>query len=390
MQVLHCVRRFVLAYRYPLLAFCLSRLTLLLVVYLGIVVVPLAAGEGMWRDFPGNLFLDGFGRWDSGWYLNIAEYGYSNAPLFKEQMNTAFFPAFPLLLSIVGFFGRQAMSLWGIIASNLFFCFALCFLFDIAKHFSGPRLGRLAVSLAAFSPFSIFFSAVYTESLFLATSTASFWLSIRGRLQWAMLLASIASVTKVVGILCVPFVLLSATLPAPVGSQECGKPRRLRLEIIIALSVGISLFSLYLIFLKVRFGNAFQLVVSQKAWATESGIAKLVGAWQPIFDLKNVLQGNIQVMGIINSASLAVAVALVAQCILKRWLPLSLSVWSLLTVLASSSLWFSGGRFVSAVFPLYIMLALCLRRLPAELSVGVSALLMSLFAIFFSHWYWVA
>ena len=392
MLAVRLARRLWLAYRYPLLAFCISRLALLVVVYLGLAMVPLASGEGLWRVFPDNLFLDGFGRWDSGWYFPIAENGYTNflIPALKGQKDTAFFPAYPFLLSIVGSLGWRGMQLWGIAASNFLFGLGLCFLFDISKFFCNTRVARLAVSLAAFSPFSIFFSSIYTESLFFAASTASFWFSIRSQLAWAMLAASLASVTRVVGIICVPFAFLSFYFPVPLGSQASRQKRRLGPLILPATLTGASLLFLHLIYLQLRFGNAFQFVLSQRVWATESGLTKLLATWYPVFDLENVFKGQFNVMGIVNSASLAVAGSLVVLCFVRRWLPLSLSVWSLLTILVSSSLWFSGGRFISSIFPLYVMLALLLRRCPAELVVGVSALLMSLFAFLFSHWYWVA
>jgi len=53
---------------------------LIVVVYIGLALIPIADGQGLWRNFEHNLFLDGFARWDSGWYFHIAEKGFTNIP----------------------------------------------------------------------------------------------------------------------------------------------------------------------------------------------------------------------------------------------------------------------------------------------------------------------
>ena len=39
-----------------------------------------------------------FGRWDAGWYIGIAESGYSYWGNLSRQSNVAFFPAYPLAM----------------------------------------------------------------------------------------------------------------------------------------------------------------------------------------------------------------------------------------------------------------------------------------------------
>ena len=78
-------------------AFLLSRVGLFLLAYLSLILIPVVTGEGFWRAFPQNLFLDGWSRWDSGWYIDIARNGYSDT-LQNVYMNVAFFPLYPLLI----------------------------------------------------------------------------------------------------------------------------------------------------------------------------------------------------------------------------------------------------------------------------------------------------
>ena len=178
---------------------------LLACVYLGLVLIPhLARGEGLWREYPDNLILDGLARWDSGWYLRIARYGYLDAA-GGSQRDTAFFPAYPLVLSLANLLSQKALAGWGIIVSNTFFLAGLCLTYDLVKTFKSRRLARRVIALMAFSPASVFFSAVYTESMFFVFSTAAFRLAQKRKPYSAMLCAAIASLTRVVGFACVPF-----------------------------------------------------------------------------------------------------------------------------------------------------------------------------------------
>jgi len=69
--------------REPLLIFVATRGALFLVAYLSLAVLPLnpdssvaTPSGGPWRGFPANLWLDGWARWDAGWYEHIAKHGY--------------------------------------------------------------------------------------------------------------------------------------------------------------------------------------------------------------------------------------------------------------------------------------------------------------------------
>lgn len=389
-----CLRRLWRHYRYPLLLAITSRLALLLCLYLGLVLVPLASPQGVWRSLPDNLFLDGLARWDSGWYLGIGEHGYNNAANAEGQRDTAFFPAYPLLLSLASGLGGEAMVVWGIALSNLLFALGLCLLYDLARHSSTRRQARLAVACAAFGPFSIFFSAVYTESLFFALSTGAFWLAQRNRLFGAMAAAALASLTKVVGILVVPFAILTVLAPgASAGLPPTPAPSRPRpscLHLVVAAGAGCSLLLLHLLYQQQHFGSMVQFVLSQRGWAAQASPDKLREIWAPLLDGSRILRGDFYGIGVINSASLLAAGLLILLGLRRRWLPAPQLLWALLTLGVSSSLWPSGGRFVTALFPLYPLVARLCRRLPAEAVVGSSALLMALFAFLFSHWHWLA
>ena len=61
---------------YPVATFLGTRAALALVVWAGQVLLPLSAAPGAWLAYPRGLLLDGWVRWDSGWYLLVAQHGY--------------------------------------------------------------------------------------------------------------------------------------------------------------------------------------------------------------------------------------------------------------------------------------------------------------------------
>ena len=100
-----------------------SRFGVLLVGFLAVILIgfpPEAVNS--WRIYSNDL-LDLPGRWDTGWYLGIANEGYVYVPeaASNQQQNIAFFPAYPMAIrSLSVFFGRHV--LWtGVVVSLVSF-----------------------------------------------------------------------------------------------------------------------------------------------------------------------------------------------------------------------------------------------------------------------------
>ncbi|HSP73125.1 MAG TPA: mannosyltransferase family protein, partial [Gaiellaceae bacterium] len=115
---------------------------------------------------------DVWARWDSAWYLRIAEHGYGAA-----DGTAAFYPLYPGLVAALGrvFAGHYLVA--GLVIS-LGCCLAS---FVLLYRLAEPRLGadgaeRAVLYLAVF-PMSLFLQAVYAESLFLACALGAFLLA---------------------------------------------------------------------------------------------------------------------------------------------------------------------------------------------------------------------
>lgn len=140
----------------------------------------------------GNVLAAPAVRWDSIHYLGIAQHGYTGGP------STVFFPLYPLLVRVLGFLlGSDPVA--GVAISLAALAVGLSLLHRLTALELGPRAADASVWLLAFAPLSLFFSAVYTESLFLALSIGSIYAARQRRWKLACGLACLASATRVTG-----------------------------------------------------------------------------------------------------------------------------------------------------------------------------------------------
>ena len=141
----------------------------------------------------GNLLLSGSVRWDSIHYLSIAEHGY------KPAADTQFFPFYPLLIHALSWIVGSDVAA-GLLLSAASFAVALTLLHRLVRDELGERVATATVLVLAFAPLSLFFTAIYTESLNLALAVGTFYLARRGHLRWACLTAACATLTHIEGI----------------------------------------------------------------------------------------------------------------------------------------------------------------------------------------------
>jgi len=174
-------------------AFISSRLLCALFVYLGHINRPyLAAVPGGWQGV-NNWWLNPWTTYDSFWFLQIAAKGY-------DIQSTAFFPLYPAMLRCFGP-DQLNMALAGVILSNVFFLAALCVVYRLTRLEHSIEMADVTIWLLAYSPAAAFFSAVYTESLFLLLLGAAF-LALRNN-QWLQCsgYAGAAALTRNPGVL---------------------------------------------------------------------------------------------------------------------------------------------------------------------------------------------
>ena len=149
--------------------------------------------------------IDATERQDAVWYLRLADEGWS-----PTDASAAFFPLYPLTVRAVAWVLPGDDLLAALLVSNLAFLGALLALFALTAEAFGDRGARRAIVVAAIFPTAFFFLAPYTESLFLFLSILAFREARHDRWGRVAVFGALAALTRSVGILLIPALLLDA------------------------------------------------------------------------------------------------------------------------------------------------------------------------------------
>lgn len=185
----------------PVRAFLVSRLLVLLAGGIGVLTLSQHAPAGeaeasLHRLGPvGSVLAGSVDRFDATYYLAIAQHGYGSV----GSVRLAFFPLYPLLIR-VGSVLTGSPVLAGFLISAGAFLGALVLVHELTELELGRRAADATVLLLAFAPLSFFFTAIYTESLFLLLSVASVLAARREHWRLACGLGALATLTRPTGI----------------------------------------------------------------------------------------------------------------------------------------------------------------------------------------------
>ncbi|MFD5401286.1 mannosyltransferase family protein [Streptomyces griseorubiginosus] len=142
-------------------------------------------------------------RWDALWYTRVAELGYGyevRLPNGDVHSNLAFFPLLPWLERLLSALTPLSYADAGFAVSLLTSLAAAWGVFAVTDQVYGGRAGACAVLLWAVLPVGIVQSMAYSESLFTALAAWSLYAVLTGRWVTAGLLASLAGLTRPVGL----------------------------------------------------------------------------------------------------------------------------------------------------------------------------------------------
>jgi hypothetical protein len=369
-----------------LVIFAVSRVGLFILAYFSLILLPINFDFADCRAFPNNLLLDGWTRWDSGWYLNIATHGYSDQPQFEQvQMNVVFFPLYPLSIRVVNLITHNSF-LSGILISNSAFAVELMLLYRLICEQYDETTGRWSVVLLATYPFSFYFSAVYSEALFSLIVVGAFYLGQHRRWPFAAAAAAFASATRAVG-LTVTLGLLLLYL-----QKLDFDVRKIRRDI-MWLFLGPLGLMLYIFFLYYRFNSPLLFVTARQVPGWEQGMG-LSTAWRTItasLSVRSVVAGHYPALNVLHILISLAAVLVVS--ISWRKLGLAQTLWTIgFLLLSFITGWHGMGRYVLPAFPLYIAVVLLMGKDYRLLSaiVYLNTLLLALFTIMYTHTYWVS
>ena len=180
-------------------AFVLTRAILYVT---GALAVRMAPTSSWTRAEVGkNLSLVPWMGWDAGWYLSIAQRGYSFDP--NGPSNVAFFPLFPLLIKAVAAV-TGSVALAGLLIANVAALGAVLVLWRWVRAEAGPAAAERAALWLLVYPFSFYLNSIYAEALFFLLATLALEASSRGRRMTAGLWGALAATTRPMGVLLTP------------------------------------------------------------------------------------------------------------------------------------------------------------------------------------------
>lgn len=333
-------------------------------------------------------------RWDTGWYLGVAVDGYRwNPRQMDRQQNIAFFPVYPMMMRYGSLFVARDTLWTGVIISLVAFFFASIYLFRLARQSIDGESAGFAVALLSSYPFALFYSAAYTESLFLLCTLGACYHFERDQLWQAGVWGLIAGLTRPNG--CLLSVVLALLAIRPLWSSGWRptwpppmKWTRLadRFATAALPGIGMLIYSTYVFFLT---GNPFQWARQNAAWGrVYRSLDSLVGQHASLIGSEG-FYGYASTRTLDLLQALAVIFILVSAWGVFRRLGLAYAVMIVINVLPPLMMGglLSMGRVTSVLFPTFIWLAAVLPVTQRFAWIAVFAALQSLCAILFFTWY---
>jgi hypothetical protein len=230
------------------------------------------------------------------------------------------------------------------------------------------------VLFLAVAPTSLFFGAVYSESLFLLLTVASFIAAERGRFWQAGVAGGLALLTRSAGVALVPALLVLAW-------QAPNRRRALA-----GVAITPALFGLYPVLLSVWIGQPLGFLEAQRV------------VWERRLSPAGPLGGVIAAVQHREVLDLAVALALIALGIVAwRRIGAAYGLYTLTSVVIpltfvsdKTPLW-SMQRFAVVVFPAFMALATIAKDRRAVLvTATILAAGLAVYVVRWALWFWVA
>jgi hypothetical protein len=320
---------------------------------------------------------DIWARWDSVFFVRIAEHGY-------EHASAAFAPLYPGLVSLVGraFFGHYVLA--GIVISLACTLGAFVLLYALAEQRLGADgAGRAVLYLAVF-PMALFLQAVYSESLFLLLTLGAFLLAERGRFAAAGVTTGLAILARFAGVALLPALAVLAWR------------RRDRVRAFAGLALAIPVAAIYPLLLWQQVGDPWAFAHAQDRWHRH--FSPLGGIWQAFIHWTPSGAGVHHAVAV-NAEDLVFLAVFIALAVVT-WRRFG-AAYGLFTVASlaiplsyPSSRWplLSLPRFGLVVFPFFLALAALTNGRPRlhTALVACSSMLLGIAVTQWALWQWVS
>lgn len=313
-------------------------------------------------------FFEAMCKWDCRWYLTIIKDGYDTS--FREYprvwyglANYAFFPLYPYLVKILSTILHINPVKCGIILNQFFILIALIFFYKYLKLIKLEEFScRFGVFLLSFSPFSIYFSSLYTEALFVLLSILTFYFLRSKKLFISAILAGFLSATRPVGVMMSLVIFYDRII------------RKRYFHAIIYSLIAASGLLLFMLYLHFHAGDYLAFAHIQKAWNRHG------------FDTNNLTKQLIKLAkDTHNTAIFLISLSMSIYLMYKRYIQEGLfNLFCILPGVLTGQM-MSEGRFCGTLFTFYLSLILLQNR-SRTLGIVIAVIFLILYVSYFLYW----
>ena len=249
--------------------FAIWRVSLFAIAFLAIFIFPHFGATFPYYDRVLEIthlpnWIWGFGNFDGVHYLRIAQDGY------QALASQAFFPVYPIIIRVFAFVLPQNPTLntslyvdpsyfySALFVTHIFFLSALFVFYKLLRLDYKRSTSLKAIVLLLVFPTAFYFGAIYTESLFLLLAVSSIYLIRKGKYFPAAILITIASATRVVGVLLIIVYLIELLRSKRISVM--------RLLALFLLPVGLGV---YMFYLNANFGDPLYFLHTQPVFGAD-------------------------------------------------------------------------------------------------------------------------
>ncbi len=331
--------------------------------------------------------LRALGQYDSQWYLKIAEAGYPEEPEENptkdnrtlEGLSYAFFPLYPLVLSIGDIFLNN-IELTAFFLSNIFLILNLCSLYFIVSKLYTSQLAFKTITLFLLYPFSIFYRSYYAENVFLFLFLWFCYFLKEKKFLLSALFLSMLNITKGNA-----FLLYFLYLYQLIKHYDKEK----KSFFIFSSLVGIPLLfiSLWMLYCFIQAGDLFYFMKMRQLWSPSGITAVILNIYYLI--ITPALRFHSFHSSQVDNVMFISTILLLIKS--RKFLPKEF-FWStalLVMVYFIGQDFISFSRSTSLLFPLFIYLAYVLRGKYYIATLILWSSLLLTVSLLFINWYWI-
>jgi len=357
--------------RFPLILFLTNRIALICFSYVGMTLVPtvyLHEAERQKELMP-HKWIDGFCRWDCGWFERLAREGYSTAA------NANVWPLYPWIGHAVEYATGLHRLYVLIIVANLASLGSYIVIYRLFRELSDRNAARWGLLLMVAYPFAYNQAAGYPESLMVFSSALS--LSLFRRKEHLL-----AGNVLGLGVMCRHITIFyGASLLAAHVRQQGFSPRRLLISRgFLGLLIPLLYIGLYSLHLQRKLGDPIGYIHARSIGFGPEAWYSVLAVW------RHVTFEQVPEYYVYQACALIPFIGTLALFTRRRWIELAFGAAALMTVICGCGA--AGlGRYSASCWPAFLPLGVWLSRRPLLQTpiVGALMLLQGLFVWLFMH-----